>query len=253
MPAMPFGWLIDPDELRQWIIEENAELLVVNKPPHVVCHPSKQGPWSSLIGACREWTGLPRLYMPSRLDRETSGVMVFAKTVEAGRRLQRAMQAGHVKKRYLAVVQGRLEAELYADAPIGPDSNAEFFSRRWILESGQSALTKFIPLGLGDGCTLVEARPETGRRHQIRVHAAAAGFPLIGDKLYGPDPSLMLEFIGQGWTPRLASVLPLDRHALHAAEICFCTALGEERFRAPVPDDLREFCRRRGLKLPLTY
>jgi 23S rRNA pseudouridine1911/1915/1917 synthase len=252
MPATPWGWLIEPDELRQWILQDGPELLVVNKPPHVVCHPSKHGPWSSLIGACREWTGLSRLYMPSRLDRETSGVMVFGKTPEAGQRLQHAMQAGRVAKSYLAIVEGRLDSELTMDAPIGPDRRSEFVARRWIAEDGQSASTRFRPLSPGQGCTLVEAIPATGRRHQIRVHAAAAGFPLVGDKLYGPDQALMLEFISRGWTPRLAAILPLGRHALHAAEIRFQTACGEEVFRAPFSEDLRRFCHSRGITVPLT-
>jgi len=98
MPCREWGWEITPEELRGWILYEDERLLVVNKPGLVVCHPSKHGPWSSLIGACREYLSLERLHMPSRLDRETSGVVVFARDAEAGSLLQRAMQNRKVHK-----------------------------------------------------------------------------------------------------------------------------------------------------------
>jgi len=95
MPLTDTGWLITPDELKSWILHEDEEVVVINKPGLVLCHPSKSGAWSSLVGACREYFGSDRLHMPSRLDRETSGVVVFARTQELGSLLQRAIQHRH--------------------------------------------------------------------------------------------------------------------------------------------------------------
>src|SRR4051812_46221733 len=106
MPLTDWGWLSTPEELRSWILAESHELLVLNKPPHVVCHRSRQGPWSCLIGACREYLGAETLHMPYRLDRETSGVFVFARTREAGSRLQTAVQNRTVHKTYHAILCG---------------------------------------------------------------------------------------------------------------------------------------------------
>jgi 23S rRNA pseudouridine1911/1915/1917 synthase len=106
----------------------------------------------------------------------------------------------------------------------------------------ESARTRFVPIVVKNGCTLARVEPWTGRTHQIRVHAAHLGHAVLGDKLYGPDPSLYLEFAKQGWTPRLAAALPLRRQALHAARVHFLEpGLGD--FTAPPPADLAEFAR----------
>jgi 23S rRNA pseudouridine1911/1915/1917 synthase len=237
-----WGWLITPDELRSWIVEDTPDVLVVNKPPHVLSHPSKHGPWSSLIGACRELLGLARLHMPSRLDRETSGVIVFAKNRETAARLQRAAAARRVEKTYLAVLTGELPAPRTVAQPIGRDDGAAFRARRRVREDGEAAETEFVPLAWGGGYTLARVRPRTGRRHQIRVHASWMGHAVAGDKLYGPDPDLMLEFLAHGFSGRLEKLLPLGRQALHAASIAFQTKLGGEEYGAPLAPDLAAFC-----------
>lgn len=244
MPASARGWMITPDELRSWIILDTDELLVVNKPPVVVCHPSKEGPWSSLVGACRELLGLERLHMPSRLDRETSGVVVLAKTHEAGSRLQRAAYNGRARKTYWTILTGILGEPTTVSEPIGVEPAAIYANRQQVCSEGKAADTEFVPIGHGGDFTLARVHPRTGRLHQIRVHAAHIGHPIAGDKLY-PDPELMMEFVRHGFTERLASTLPLRRHALHAAEITFRTKKGEETFRAPLAPDLVEFCRER--------
>lgn len=242
MPATDWGWLITPEELRTWILLESPELLVLNKPPHVVCHPSRHGPWSSLIGACREYLGAEVLRMPFRLDRETSGVMLFARTREAGSRLQRAVTDRRFRKTYHAILCGRLAEPVTVTGALGPDRNAEFFSRRTVVaEGGETAETELVPLAAGEAYTLVRVHPHTGRRHQIRVHAASLGLPLVGDKLYGPDPALMLEFMREGFSPALLARLPLMRHALHCSRVEFDTEQGVEKFSAPPPVDLVEF------------
>jgi 23S rRNA pseudouridine1911/1915/1917 synthase len=242
MPATEWGWLITPEELGAWILNESPDLLLLNKPPHVVCHPSRYGPWSSLIGACREYLGDDVLRMPFRLDRETSGALLFARNRETGSRLQRAVQARRFRKTYHAILTGELREPVTVTGAIGPDANAEFFSRRAVVaEGGEEAETEFIPIAAGNGYTLVEVHPHTGRRHQIRVHAAWLGHPLVGDKLYGPDPSLMVRVLREGFTPELMRTLPLARHALHCSRVEFETENGSEAFSAPPLGDMTEF------------
>src|SRR4051794_36190850 len=108
MPPTDWGWLITAEELSGWIISRTDDLLVINKPPHTVCHPSRHGPWSSLIGACREYLTVERLHMPFRLDRETTGVLLFAQNRETGVRFQHAVLQGRFRKEYVAIVEGLL-------------------------------------------------------------------------------------------------------------------------------------------------
>jgi 23S rRNA pseudouridine1911/1915/1917 synthase len=244
VPLTDWGWLITPQELAEWILYQDGDLLVVDKPAGVVCHPSKHGPWSSLVGAVREYLGLGRVHMPSRLDRETSGVMVFVKQRTLASRLQRAAERGRVRKVYLAVVTGCLEQSTMVDRPLGPDVRSELASKQCVVDVGQGAeaRTEFAPLQSGGGFTLCRVRPFTGRQHQIRVHAAWMGHSLVGDKIYGPEEGLYLEFIRNGFTDEMKARLLLPRQALHAVAIAFP---GLAEFRAPFPADLREFCRER--------
>jgi 23S rRNA pseudouridine1911/1915/1917 synthase len=244
MPATEWGWLITPGELEDWIVDDTPDILVLNKPGRVMTHPSRFGPWSSLIGAAREYTGCERLHMPSRLDRETSGVILFAKNRETGCRLQHAVERGRMHKTYLAVLCGGIDESVLVDRPVGPDIGATFFSRQGVIDDGKSACTEFIPLAQGGGYTLVRVHPRSGRRHQIRVHAAWLGHPVAADKLYGPDPSLMIDFMMNGLAGRAGRELPLARHALHAFEVVFRTKHGVETYSAPLAADLDEFCAR---------
>ena len=241
--------LIDPAAFPTWILHEDQRLLVVNKPGDVVCHPSKHGPWSSLVGAAREYLGLPAVHLVFRLDRETSGVVVLAKDPRTAARLQKAVQRRLVGKVYLAVLAGELPAPVVVDQPLGPDLASCVTIRTRVVEAGsagaQPAVTRFEPLARGGGCTLARVRPETGRKHQIRAHALWLGHPVVGDKLYGPDERLYLEFALHGWTERHAALLPLRRQALHCAGIDLRPAGEPHEFRAPLPGELRAFCRER--------
>ena len=247
MPATDWGWLITPAELAAWVVVNNPDVLVINKPGGVVCHPSKHGPWSSLVGACREYLGLDQLHMPSRLDRETSGVVVFAKSRAVASRLQRAIQDRRVAKTYYGILSGTLTTAQTVDAPLGRDVKSGFYCRQWVIPDGAAARTHFEPISQGAGYNLVRIRPETGRMHQIRVHASYMGHAVAGDKLYGPDETLMLAFLTEGFSERLASVLPLPRHALHASSLVFSTEAGEETFCAPLAEDFVAFCAAHGL------
>ena len=155
-----------------------------------------------------------------------------------------ALEKRATKKRYLAILEGELSEPSFVDAPIGKDPKSIIHSNSAVRTNGrrQDAQTKFSPLHCGGGYTLAQVEPLTGRKHQIRVHAQYIGHSIIGDKLYGPDESLFLEFIESGWTDHLAHSLPLNRHALHAYHMEFELESGDREFRAPPSDDLVAFC-----------
>lgn len=247
MPATDWGWLIDPREFEQWILLNDPRYLVMNKPGLVVCHPSKHGPWSSLVGAAREYLGVARLHMPFRLDRETSGVLIFVKDAADASLLQKAVEDRRVEKTYYAVLHGELEREVLVEQPIGRDSGSRIAVKRAVHSDGKVASTHFYPVCSAGGFTLVRIGLLTGRLHQIRVHAAWLGVPVAGDKLYGPDETLFLEFIEHGFTSRLQAALPMRRQALHAAEVRFDLPDETLSFSAPFPEDLLELCARTGL------
>lgn len=247
--------MIAADEVPTWIVHEDARLLVVNKPGDVVCHPSKAGPWSSLVGALREYTGLATMHLVFRLDRETSGVVVLAKDAAMASRLQVAMQERKVGKTYLAILTGRLPAAVTVDRPLGDDVTTPVFIKSAVVPDGQPAVTHFTPLSWGgagdDGFTLVRVVTETGRKHQIRAHAQWLGHSLVGDKIYGPDARLYLDFVDNGWADVLAARLLLSRQALHCARIDLRPAGLDWVFEAPLAADLRAFCRQHGIATPI--
>jgi len=220
---------------------------VFNKPGDVVCHPSKHGPWSSLVGAAREHFGLESAHLVFRLDRETSGVVVMAKDPRMASRLQRAMQERRVGKLYLAILAGELCGPVRVDRPLGVDTASPVFMKSAVREDGQPSATRFEPLSHGGGFTLARVATETGRKHQIRAHAQWLGHWVVGDKIYGPDARLYIEFVDGGWTEELGRRLLLPRQALHCARIDLRTADLPFVFEAPMPSDMREFCTIHGM------
>ena len=244
--------MIAPEEVPGWIVFEDERLLVVNKPGDVVCHPSKAGPWSSLVGALREYAKLPTVHLVFRLDRETSGVIVLAKDAGMASRLQVAMQERKVGKSYLAILTGIMAAPVSVDQPLGDDVHSPVFLKSAVVGAGegQGAVTHFTPLATGGGFTLARVVTETGRKHQIRAHAQWLGHSLVGDKIYGPDARLYLDFVDHGWTDALAERLLLPRQALHCAAIDFRPAGVPLLFSALLPADLRGFCATHGLVVP---
>ena len=185
----------------------------------------------------------------NRLDRETSGLVLVAKTSAAARRFGLLMQQRRVKKEYLAVVWGWPDWERYfVDAPLdrqGKHQQSAIWLRQMIHPSGAPAQTQFHveqrflrPTRAGEKFSVIRAIPRTGRTHQIRVHLSAIGHPIVGDKIYGPDQHLYLRFIETGWTPELEQRLLLTRHALHSTELAI---KGEQKWSSPLPADLAEF------------
>ncbi len=241
---------ITPAELRGWILHEDGEVIVVNKPGDVVCHPSKAGPWSSLAGAVREYSGLTVSHLIYRLDRETSGVVVFAKTAVVAGRLQLALRLRQVGKTYLAVLTGTLAGPVTVDQPLGDDVNSVVLAKAAVRPDGKAAITRFVPLSCGGGFTLARVTTGTGRKHQIRAHAQWLGHSLVGDKIYGPDSGCFLEFIDSGWSAALEARLLLPRQALHCCEIDMREAGADRVYRAPMPADMGAFCEARGIAVP---
>jgi 23S rRNA pseudouridine1911/1915/1917 synthase len=242
--------IIAPEELRSWIIHEDESLLVVDKPGDVVCHPSKHGPWSSLVGAVREHAGLETVHLVFRLDRETSGVVVLAKDPRTAGRLQTAMQERRIAKTYIAVLTGELAGAIRVDQPLGNDTSSPVFMKSAVCADGQPSATRFEPLSRGGGYTLARVTTETGRKHQIRAHAQWLGHSVVGDKIYGPDARLYLDFVDRGWTPALEARLLMRRQALHCARIDLRAAGTAFAFDAPLPRDIRDFCDAHGLEAP---
>ncbi|WP_269522106.1 RluA family pseudouridine synthase [Coraliomargarita parva] len=247
--------LVDLDDLPDWILRDDEELLVFNKPGWLVCHPSKNGPLSSLVGAVREYTGADKLHLVARLDRETSGLVVFAKRPAFARKYQMAIQNRIVKKAYLAILEGELSEPVRVDQNIARRKVGPVHVKNEVsyIRGSQTAVTEFVPLAHGGGYTLCRVEPETGRKHQIRVHAEWLGHRIAADKIYGPDETLYLEFIEHGWTERLAAALPLKRQALHCYEYTFEFPGAPVVLTAPLLEDMSLFCREQmGLdSLPL--
>ncbi len=201
----------EPEALPLTVLHEDETLVVINKAPGMVVHPAP-GRWQgTLVNALLyRWGPMPgheasRPGIVHRLDRDTSGVMVIARTAAALEHLAKQFTARTVRKRYLAVVRGVMRQEvLRIDAAIG----RHVVERRKMstrARRGRAAITRVRVLERFHGATLVEAAPETGRTHQIRVHLAARGHPIIADALYGH--------------PRAHESAWIARHALHAAAL----------------------------------
>ena len=240
--------LVAPAELPGWVLLEDERLLVINKPGWLVVHPSKNGPWSSLAGAVREGLGVATIRFIYRLDRETSGVVILAKDEATGSRLQKAMGRRQIGKAYVTILEGELAAPVTVDQWLGQDLSAGVTVKQQVVPAGtagaQAATTVFHPLAVRGGCTLAGVELLTGRKHQIRAHAEWLGHRVVGDKLYGADPRLYLEFAEHGWTARHSALLRFTRQALHCAAIDLRPAHMDYLLRAPWPVDLARFAAR---------
>ncbi len=176
-----------PEDIPLDIIHEDAALLVINKPAGLVVHPGSGNWHGTLLNALLDHSpalaGIPRAGIVHRLDRDTSGLLVVAKTLEAQTDLVRQLQARSVTREYLAVVLGRVARDGKVEAPIGRHPVKR--TRMAVVAGGRHATTHYQVVERYPNATLLRCRLETGRTHQIRVHLAALGHPLIGDAVYG--------------------------------------------------------------------
>ena len=208
--ALPSTARHAPEEIPLAVVFEDAAILVIDKPAGLVVHPGS-GNWSgtllnALLRHAPALTGVPRAGIVHRLDKETSGLLVVAKTIPAQVDLVRQLQARSVTRDYVAVVHGLVARTGVVDAPIG--RHPVHRTRMAVIARGKPARTYYFPVEHGTGWTQIRCRLETGRTHQIRVHLNSIGHPLIGDPVYGTS---------QRKSALPAAALKFPRQALHAA------------------------------------
>ena len=216
------------------VVFEDSDLLVVDKAAGMVVHPAP-GNWTGTLvnalvgrgGELADGSGPERAGLVHRLDKETSGLLIVAKSEVAHQRLSAAIAARRVVRRYAAMAWGHLAADtLSVDQPIARDPRDR--KRMAIVSTGKNARTDFRRLARFASVDLLRAHLYTGRTHQIRVHLASVGHPVVGDDVYG------------GGGGRRLAALPPRRHFLHAAWLRFHHPVSGEQldFRSPLPDDL---------------
>jgi 23S rRNA pseudouridine1911/1915/1917 synthase len=180
---------------------------------------------------------VPRAGIVHRLDKDTSGLLVVAKTIEAQTNLIRQLPRHSVKREYLALVLGQVEQNSCVDAPIGRHPKQR--TKMAIINKGKQARTHYQILEPFDGCTLLQCSLETGRTHQIRVHMHSIGHPLVGDPVYGGKPRKTKPEIGQ-------LISSFSRQALHAQYLELKHPLDEQtiKWEAEPPEDINELLQR---------
>ncbi|NYS60454.1 23S rRNA pseudouridine(1911/1915/1917) synthase RluD [Vreelandella salicampi] len=228
----------EPQAIALDVVFEDDAVMVINKPAGMVVHPAAGNPDGTLLNALLHYhpeiAQLPRAGIVHRLDKDTTGLMMVAKTLPAQTALVEQLQARTVSRQYDAVVIGTPVAGGTVDAPIGRHPKDR--KRQAVNASGKPAVTHFRVVERFRAHTHVRCKLETGRTHQIRVHMAHARYPLIGDPIYGGRPKLP-----PGAAEPLKEILrEFPRQALHARKLSFVHPHTEQTmtFRAPLPDDL---------------
>lgn len=218
------------------VLAEGPGWLVIDKPAGVAATPNARRPGTDVASRL----GLAPAH---RLDRGTSGCLLLTRDAATARHFDLAFRQRRIGKEYLAVADGTLAAdEFVVEAPLGIDPRSRVTNKVAVAIDGAPAATRFVVLARGSGRTLVRALPATGRRHQIRVHLAHVGHPIVGDLLYGADERQFIRFQrGQPIDP-VPGVAP-GRHLLHAHRLAFpapgCD--GPIELSAPVPADFGDW------------
>jgi 23S rRNA pseudouridine1911/1915/1917 synthase len=241
-PAEPVALL--PEDLPLDIVYQDDDLLVVNKAAGMVVHPAPGHPRGTLVNALLHHVtrlegvgGRLRPGIVHRLDKDTSGLLVVAKSDFAHQSLVKALKARRMRRLYRAASWGHFSASpLTLDAPVGRDPHDR--KRMAVTPGGRRAVTHIRVRERWLAAELLDVALQTGRTHQIRVHLAHAGHPVVGDPLYGVGWERGMSGPGRSWASALVKRAP--RLFLHAAELAFDhPATGERmRFRAPLPPDL---------------
>ena len=254
------------------ILHEDADLLVVNKPAGLVCHPTKGDEFSSLISRARVYLSTlnpqPSTHLINRLDRETSGVVVIAKNPEIAGQIGKILEQRGFQKEYLAIVHGRVSHDHgLVDVPLGKDEHSRVAVKDCVRPDGVPAQTEYwverrfdrllpgIPGNDSDRrmhpstfnlqpstYSLLRIIPHTGRKHQIRIHLAHIGHSIVGDKLYGGDEDLYLALVENRLTAEQRARLILPHHALHASSVRFTWREQTMEFSCPPEPIFSDFC-----------
>lgn len=237
--------------LRFDVVHDDGELFALDKPAGLAMHPTAKHYRNTLTALLRERYPDPstRPVIAHRLDRETSGIVLCGRTPRVERALKQAFVRHAVQKIYVAIVWGQLaDDEGEIDRPLELDPDARLRVQMRVSPTGLPAVTRFRVRarrtgGSRGGYTLVELFPRTGRQHQLRVHLAWIGHPIVGDKLYATTPEWLPRSIEEGITDALLAELELPRQALHAeaAELVHPTRHTALRLVAPLAPDLQAF------------
>jgi 23S rRNA pseudouridine1911/1915/1917 synthase len=223
------------------VVSEDDEFLVINKPAGLVCHPTKGDVYSSLISRARLYLGSDsEPHMINRLDRETSGIVIMAKTAEANSTLRKLWESRAVRKEYSAIVHGECQGTRIIDAAIGPDESSEVSIKDRVREDGAYCRTQVFGVRAfrsgGRTFSLVRVMLFTGRKHQIRIHLSHIGHPIVGDKLYGGDETLYLSFVKDELTNEQRDRLITENQCLHAGLVSF-EWYGQSRSYSAPPEE----------------
>jgi 23S rRNA pseudouridine1911/1915/1917 synthase len=229
---------VKPERLPLDIVHEDASVLIVNKPPGMVVHPGAGNPASTLQNALLahdpRLAHVPRAGLVHRIDKDTSGLLVVARTLAAHTALVAELAEHEIQREYLAVCVGVMTGGGTVDEPIGRHRTAR--TKMAVRRDGRAAVTHYRIEKRFRGHTLARVRLETGRTHQIRVHLAHAGYPIVGDPVYGGRRK-----IPAGASAALVQALAaFGRQALHAERLTFTHPKSGKRveFTAPIPPDL---------------
>ncbi|HET6284259.1 MAG TPA: RluA family pseudouridine synthase [Polyangia bacterium] len=225
------------------VLFEDADVLALDKPAGLPMHTTAKFWKNTLVALLRERYPDEKMEIAHRIDRETSGVLLVARHHQAASWLKMAFARRAVSKQYLALVKGQPPDDGVIDMPIRLlDSPTHLMMGP--AADGLPAVTRFRVVQRFADHALCEARPETGRQHQIRVHLAAMGYPIVGDKLYGGGEPLFMRACDEGLTPELLAAFDnLARHALHAHRLTFPhpTTRQNMTVESPLPPDLVDY------------
>jgi len=234
------------------ILFEDEDLLVVDKPGNLPCHPAGRYFTHTLWYLLKEDLGLDYLSFVNRIDRETSGIVLISKSARASKNCGDQFKAGTVLKRYMVAVEGDFPKEtVLAEGYLCREELSPVRKKRKFIfkdTSGkippdvEACCTRFNLVRQDGPISLVEAEPKTGRLHQIRATLCSLGYPVVGDKIYGVDDTLFLRFIEDQLTEKDRKCLRLNRQALHASILSITHPANnkEIQWHAPMPEEIKD-------------